>query len=559
MTMTDQIQKEIEKTVNMLPQTIPDYAFEKVTLDERFDKDFIVYKSAYVPVIENYSEIKNRRRAECYCTSCDTTFYAEQISVTGCHHANSIGFLHPDGCSVIYSSDALTCPYCNKTVKAVHTSVISKYTYHVADAYCATVHNINGRLAILTWVVEKKLDRSGNLTYISRRNEGIVIIKNKAFRITSVQRCMKGWLYFNRWELRKRYDEKIGKIDKEFIFLNDTEALYQTDSANSALPEYINGSDNPLIGAYMRIWSKYPNVENLVKQGLICLLNEAMSKCYSYDYSQHTTFSISLITKYLNLRRAKPHEILGIDKSELNLIKELDLDQLKFYIFIKSNSGIRLDTDLLKAASPLITRLQTFFEHKDINGYNPPIIKTINYLIKQRNLSARISPQYLIDYWNMLQMFYNAMPTEMLYPKNLVTEHDKVADLIKAKENQIIDKKIKEIAAESSYLSFKDDELGLFIRPAATQKELINEGEQLHHCVSTYARSVAEGKTLILFIRKVSEPDKSYFTLEYRNKVVQQNRGLRNCERTDDIILFEQHWLNYLKKNKGKRVGLCQK
>lgn len=85
--------------------------------------------------------------------------------------------------------------------------------------------------------------------------------------------------------------------------------------------------------------------------------------------------------------------------------------------------------------------------------------------------------------------------------------------------------KRSEVTAE---LLLADEETGLMIRPCATHGEIIKEGKILIHCVATYAKSYAEGKTSIFFIRKISEPDIPYYTLEFKNGKVAQNRGLRN-------------------------------
>ncbi len=47
---------------------------------------------------------------------------------------------------------------------------------------------------------------------------------------------------------------------------------------------------------------------------------------------------------------------------------------------------------------------------------------------------------------------------------------------------------------------------GLLIRPAASQQDLTDEGNRLHHCVSTYGKRHAEGESAIFFIRRKNRP-----------------------------------------------------
>lgn len=90
---------------------------------------------------------------------------------------------------------------------------------------------------------------------------------------------------------------------------------------------------------------------------------------------------------------------------------------------------------------------------------------------------------------------------------------------------------------------------GLLIRPAASQQELTDEGNALHHCVSTYGKKHANGKTAIFFIRRKNMPRKSFYTLELdeRKLTVQQNRGMRNCPRTPEVRAFEDLWLSWVR------------
>ena len=80
--------------------------------------------------------------------------------------------------------------------------------------------------------------------------------------------------------------------------------------------------------------------------------------------------------------------------------------------------------------------------------------------------------------------------------------------------------------------------MGLVLVVPKSPDEIRAEGETLHHCVGGYVERVARGETNIFFVRKASEPDKPYFTLEYRDMKVIQCRGLRNCEMPPDVEAF---------------------
>ena len=75
--------------------------------------------------------------------------------------------------------------------------------------------------------------------------------------------------------------------------------------------------------------------------------------------------------------------------------------------------------------------------------------------------------------------------------------------------------------------------------------DIINEGANLNHCVGGYLESVASGYKTILFLRKVSEPDKSFYTIEVGNSNIIQIHGNRNkwLGNNPEAIQFVIDWL----------------
>ncbi len=65
-----------------------------------------------------------------------------------------------------------------------------------------------------------------------------------------------------------------------------------------------------------------------------------------------------------------------------------------------------------------------------------------------------------------------------------------------------------------------------------------------------YARDHAGGKTAIFFIRRADRPQEPWFTLELDEKrlEVRQNRGLRNCDPSEEVRSFVAQWLNWCRK-----------
>lgn len=156
--------------------------------------------------------------------------------------------------------------------------------------------------------------------------------------------------------------------------------------------------------------------------------------------------------------------------------------------------------------------------------------------------------QILTDYWTMSETLGRDLTDPAVrWPKDLIDAHDQASKLMKFREKKDTASQFRIRRRLLRKWSFAAD--GLFIRPAASQLELIEEGDHLHHCVGSYSTKHSSGKTAIFFIRRVTRPREPYYTLQLNEKslTVKQNRGLRNCARTPEVQAFEDKWLAWVR------------
>lgn len=79
------------------------------------------------------------------------------------------------------------------------------------------------------------------------------------------------------------------------------------------------------------------------------------------------------------------------------------------------------------------------------------------------------------------------------------------------------------------WLSLEWEDRNFKIILPKNSRELVLEGEALHHCVGSYVQQVVDGKCLILFIRRKGSEEKPFFTMEYDLKgKVRQIKGMSN-------------------------------
>lgn len=547
-------EREVEETVAELPCEPPESTIEALHERGLMGTDILIYSAAMVfdPI-----EDRSRKMVKVHCTRCGEEVYLEHVPLEGgCRMSGPpapFGFKEMFSGELVYHGQSCLCPECGAGVEAIHIGRF-KHTYEIESVCCLSLHNVRGHLALLTWAIAKECNKQGETFFIKRPYEGMLLIGGKPIRVSAHKNNMGySHIWLSRFERRKRFDITIGDWVFDEIINPDIELIESTDCAHSALGEYMRNCGGKISPAcYLLMWNKFPNVENLTRSGCSVLLSDVINHAEGYDNSySYKVFHYDEVDKYLNTKAAKPHEMLGIEKDEMHLAQGHSLAVLEFYKWAKAERDLRLDEDMLKKADTFkLSTLRELLTGK-WGRFIPPVVRTVNYLIKQQKVSGSLAtPSYLRDYWDMLLKVYRRMPEELLFPRDLKTAHDEVMLRVKEKENKALTRKIKERFTQLDALSYSSEALGLLIRPAASQAELIKEGKTLHHCVGSYAKDHANGKTSIFFIRHTDKPEIPFFTLEYRNGAVNQNRGDHNCDRTEEVIAFEAEWLNYISKLK---------
>ena len=240
---------------------------------------------------------------------------------------------------------------------------------------------------------------------------------------------------------------------------------------------------------------------------------EALYKCGMKKVVEDFIYNPKL---KLKKKEHQPHKILGISKElfrGLREEKEVTQDYLIKCIGVHSVTGnVPL---ILEIAQKMESReIELFFEQ-----IHMPIKKTLRYLAK---LECGEKITYM-DYIRMASDAGSDMTSEfVLFPRDLEEAHDamiEVRDETKRrrqreeakKMDSDIEKVYKKIQKRFSY----EDETYM-MRPAKSNVEIVMEGQKQHICVGYggYAKKMIAGESYILFLRKKSEPDKPYYTVE---------------------------------------------
>ena len=138
-----------------------------------------------------------------------------------------------------------------------------------------------------------------------------------------------------------------------------------------------------------------------------------------------------------------------------------------------------------------------------------------------------------VDYWHD-----KIVP---IYNRNKILQHEReLAEKQKKYEETVYKDAVK--------YEYSNDDYSIIA--AKKLADLLLEGNALHHCVGSYVDSVYSGREYILFLRKNSDLETSYFTIDLTpEKQVRQIHGKCNCNMDSEIEPFVKQWAKKFKLN----------
>ncbi|MBR1762926.1 MAG: PcfJ domain-containing protein [Eubacterium sp.] len=379
-----------------------------------------------------------------------------------------------------------------------------------------------------------------------------------------------GWtgqsLYLKDKYISNFFFSDCNKVDEPFcncqstregIKLYNFEVWKKSNLKYSCIDQYIENHGVYNLIHYLLFYCAYPVVtERLIKQGHQELLDE-----YFHGGNKGC----------FNFNRTKVNEFLKLDGEHYKLYKSINekyLYKLQCVQFlqkhnIKYNKKFFRFLDDNCAYDIYISMLLEFLSPGKVMKY----VREQGKLCHCRYNYGSVEREFFLNYKDYrkqcAELDYDLNNKNIVLPENLYTAHAQLTEIINeriAREKEIKDakkraeqKKLqqkfnKRLKKLKKVFCFSD---GVFlIRPAESKEELYKEGAEMHHCVASYTNKHLKGETTIFLIRRVSEPDKSYYTLEYKNNSIVQCRAAYNGARTPEINIFLEKWKAYINNNK---------
>lgn len=578
---------------NLVSRTPPEGLWEWAEKADRKDEDNtggldtfgLVYEKVFVPdttvdgMIGDWTG-KKIPVVRCTCSACGST-WDEGYSHAHAPDGASYGFVYKNpGCNgfdMAASGDSMLCPSCGTPVYIKCKSKVGRDVYAGNAFVCSESYHMSARLlpgepgqkplALIGWCMRRYCRKDGSDLHVVLPWDAYVFDAQGCVKLSGNVKTYSGSVGYGvgfrqRWVQQESWQEKWG-ADKSIYGLT-AELLEESCLHNAKMMEYMSGG---LLGSskfpvpYLRLYQEHPNVENLVMQGATYLLDSLMAEQMKGHIWDKNVRGL-MVLEDIDWEETRPSAVLGLDKDEFDRMKgnywcpEL----LRLYLACRG-AGERLsDHDITEAF-----RLGKVEELTVLAG-TVRVSKTVRYLMRQIEKDGEkylydpeidiyvdpeefcnISVTMLTDYWRMARIAgWDLDNPSVRWPKDLVNAHDRAME---AEEIALV--KNSRILFRQQYKRLEKYSFawgGLLIRPCKTQKELTEEGEKLQHCVGGYAAAVAKGEKAIFFIRKQENPKEPWYTLQLNEKKLEvvQNRGFKNCARTEEVKEFEAVWLEWI-------------
>ena len=274
---------------------------------------------------------------------------------------------------------------------------------------------------------------------------------------------------------------------------------------------YRDSASTDTVAAFALLYRKYPVLEKFVKEGQSSILSYILER---FDW---TTFSPEV---RFDLEKNDVASALRISKSCLKILNSLSPDRR-----VDAHNSLQLlynlDNNITAENYQYITdNYISVYKVADICRKFGLSIHQICEYIERVRLTQCVSPQTATSEWADYLDACDVIGSDLndrrvKYPAALRTEHDKVVYKKKIIEDEQSEEKFQKTTEEYGKKYSHKGQKYMITYPK-TLKDLFEEGRLLNHCVGTYGDAIKRGDSVILFVRKVDEPDVPYFTLEVK-------------------------------------------
>ena len=346
--------------------------------------------------------------------------------------------------------------------------------------------------------------------------------------------CGRGWkrtksICFKRWQAMGGYCyDDVWALPTEQEIAGSCLRYSQLTHAWAVMPD---------LPEYLALYLKYPAVEYLWKMGLGRWLVERQ------ENKGH------LLRKLVNLRAKRADRLFPhMSKADRRLLakKRASLADSAAYQELRQAGIVECGEDGLRCASAAVRARfawQTAAERCGATGKE--LRKYIERQARRSGQTLDAAMQELKDYHGQLARL---APNGDPMPDDLHEAHARLSARERLLLNRDKNEKFRTRRHLLAWMKWKWG--GMLIRPIDSADEIVREGEEMHNCVAGYAGRHADGKTVILVLRRQTEPRKAWHTVEI-NPVTLKCRqcfAAHNKPRAPEAAEFMDRYLEHLRE-----------
>lgn len=325
---------------------------------------------------------------------------------------------------------------------------------------------------------------------------------------------------------------KTSKTDKDLVFLVSQDLYYIKNNINDTVIQLDMNNYKRQISAFLRDMGMWINFEKV----------KWAENCYTENlYDMFANDTKRILTKHgINLKGYYKNEVANALKTNPKIVKywfskfnDINNYMLEAILYLNDKHNFNNAKYFIDSIGDLNTdKLGSYYLKPMLSlakGYNCDVNTFIDYIVRGLYsqgidyIDGNIY-NYYKDYLSMI----NAMKGKIKdkYPKYLKTEHDKVSMRYRIWKKYKNDLEIFKITEENKKLEFSDKKYSIIL--PETSSDIVDEGINQSHCVASYVERVANGDTLILFMRYTDIIDESLVTIEVKNNIICQAKGYAN-------------------------------
>lgn len=492
-------------------------------------------------------QFKEYRKRFGYCTACGKNFDLE---------TKNMRTVTPDDVTRLYAKhgEEVLCPVCGRTVTKRYAGYPHKKVYAMAGECRAEK---NGALVIYAYTFSYDYNSSFRAKQEWCLEQIFYFDIHKYFQLLYGYgvRTYTGDKYSNTLNFTDAHSvidifDYSKCFEEGFHLIGFKEALDKSNLKYSCADRLLKLNTPFQLVSYLKFYCSYPVItERLVKEGhadiLMSYINGAARGLFKFN------------------KQTVP-EFFGLDKEYYNFLRGRSVQPVNSFNlcalqFMKRN-GIPASEEYFDFVSVALNYKKELNLMLKFRSFR----KCVSYAKKQSLLcgcaysyTVNVTHNFFMTYSDYIsegkKLNYDFTSESVVFPQNVSIAHQEQIEFERQQELEEEKRKYKNFEKRLKRLkkkyTFSDGKF--LIRPAENLDELLIEGNELHHCVySCYKDRYMEGDTDILFIRNCQEPDKPFYTLEYKNGNIVQCRTYHNKERTPEVANFLDKWKSFLKSNK---------